>query len=237
MQQAINRLSPLIEEVPLVDGKSAFVQPRTLFYTLDGKKRRWDAVENHGSVGVVIFHSGMQAFLLVRQFRPAVYATAAREAAKLGHAVTLSDGFTIELCAGIVDKQKSLEEITSEEIQEETGYKVRPEDITYIATSVASAGTSGSKHHMYFAEVDDSMRVDAGGGLQDHGEMIEVLSLPLEQTEALILDPSINKSPGLQFGLLWAYHRIMQGKVGKGSNGKNASLMNGELELRSVLPA
>lgn len=83
MQGAIKRLSPLIEEVPLVDGKSAFVQPRTLFYTLDGKKRRWDAVENHGSVGVVIYHTGKQAFLLVRQFRPAVYATAAREAAKV----------------------------------------------------------------------------------------------------------------------------------------------------------
>ncbi len=36
---------------------------------------------------------------------------------QLGQTATLSDGFTIELCAGIIDKQKSLEEITSEEIQ------------------------------------------------------------------------------------------------------------------------
>lgn len=38
-------------------------------------------------------------------------------------------------------------------LQEETGYRVKPESITYIATSVASAGTSGSKHHMFYAEV------------------------------------------------------------------------------------
>ena len=87
-----------------------------------GKQRRWDAVESHSSVGVVIFHTGLRQFVLVRQFRPPVYATMRRaaEAATAGGDVTpldLAEGFTYELCAGILDKDKSLEEITCEEIE------------------------------------------------------------------------------------------------------------------------
>ena len=92
-----------------------------------GKQRRWDAVESHSSVGVVIFHTGLRQFVLVRQFRPPVYATM-RRAAEAATAVTataggngtpldLAEGFTYELCAGILDKDKSLEEITCEEIE------------------------------------------------------------------------------------------------------------------------
>ena len=40
-----------------------------------------------------------------------------------------SMGFTYELCAGLVDKKASLEQIASEEILEETGYKVAPQKI------------------------------------------------------------------------------------------------------------
>ena len=65
--------------------------------------------------------------MLVRQFRPPVYATM-RRAAEAATAVTatvggngapldLAEGFTYELCAGILDKDKSLEEITCEEIE------------------------------------------------------------------------------------------------------------------------
>ena len=41
-------------------------------------------------------------------------------------------GYTLELCAGIVDKAKSLPEIAAEEVFEECGYKVDPEKLEYI---------------------------------------------------------------------------------------------------------
>lgn len=49
-----------------------------------GKERRWDIVKAHASVGVVLYHSGHDGFILVRQFRPAVYAARLREAAAEG---------------------------------------------------------------------------------------------------------------------------------------------------------
>lgn len=42
-------------------------------------------------------------------------------------------GLTIELCAGIVDKTKSLEEIASDEISEEVGFDVPAEKLEKIA--------------------------------------------------------------------------------------------------------
>lgn len=34
-----------------------------------GKQRRWDVVESHPSVGIVLYHRDLDAFILVRQFR------------------------------------------------------------------------------------------------------------------------------------------------------------------------
>lgn len=41
-------------------------------------------------------------------------------------------GFTLELCAGIVDKKISLAEIAAEEVFEECGYKIEPEMLERI---------------------------------------------------------------------------------------------------------
>ena len=57
------------------------------------------------------------------------------------------------------------------------------------------------------------MHMSSGGGLVDHGELIEVLGLPLDHAEAFVMDPKLKKSPGLMFGLLWAFHAIKSGKV------------------------
>ena len=37
-----------------------------------GRKRRWDIVHSHSSVGIVLYHSTLDSLLIVRQFRPAV---------------------------------------------------------------------------------------------------------------------------------------------------------------------
>ena len=37
-----------------------------------GKQRRWDMISSHSSVGVIIYHTSLDALLVVRQFRPPV---------------------------------------------------------------------------------------------------------------------------------------------------------------------
>lgn len=52
------------------------------------------------------------------------------------------------------------------QIKEETGFAVAPGALTQVTTYNSAVGTSGSVHYMFTADVDESMRIDGGGGLQ-----------------------------------------------------------------------
>jgi len=112
------RLGPEVTIGPL-PGPSKFLKPVSAFYSMDGKSKRWDLVESLPSVAVALYHADLDSLVVVRQFRPAVYAAACREA---NVSLPVEQGFTYELCAGLKDKQgKSEEDVTSEEIEEECG--------------------------------------------------------------------------------------------------------------------
>ena len=114
-----------------------------------------------------------------------------------------SEGVTYELCAGIVDKSISLEEIVQEEILEETGFKVPLAKIEYVTTYHSSVGISGTKQHFYYTEVTEDMKVTLGGGVVQDGEMIDVVYLPLKESVQFIFDTSRPKSTGLCFAFMW----------------------------------
>jgi UDP-sugar diphosphatase len=190
-----------------------------------------DVIDAHDSVAIVIYHTERRCLLLVRQFRPALYAAHLRAATQAidvansgavagvndgnggppgAAAVPLERGFTCELCAGIVDKSTSLEQIAAEEIEEECGYRVLPSSIVRLTAFAASVGVQGSTQTMFFARVDNSMRVSRGGGVAHDGERIELLGLPLESVEAFVMDEGMPKTSGAMFGLLWAKTHILQ---------------------------
>jgi len=162
-------------------------------FTQNGQKRDWEVVQAHDSVAVLLYHTQQDAFVLVKQFRPAVY-------------LNNNDGMTVELCAGIVDKKLSLVHIAKEEIEEECGYAVPIEKIEKITSFHTSVGFAGSKQMLYYAEVDESMKVSEGGGVDD--EQIEVIYLPLFEAKAFIYDENIAKTPGLMFAFMWWFDRI-----------------------------
>ena len=141
-------------------------------------------------MAILIYHKGKEAFILVKQFRPAVY-------------LNNDDGMTVELCAGIVDKELSLAQIAQEEIEEECGYSVPLENLERITAFHTSVGFAGSKQTLYFVQVDERMKVSEGGGV-DH-EQIEVVYLPLKEAQALIYDENIAKTPGLMFAFMWYF--------------------------------
>jgi len=157
-------------------------------YEQDGQARNWEIVQAHDSVAILIYHTEKKAFVLVKQFRPAVY-------------LHNKNGMTTELCAGIVDKDISLAHIAQEEIEEECGYAVPLENIEKITSFYTSVGFAGSKQTLYYAEVKESMRVSEGGGIDD--EQIEVIGLPLADVKAFMYDESITKTPGLMFAFMW----------------------------------
>jgi len=170
-----------------------YISPFLARYEQNGIAKDWEVVEAHDSVAILIYHREHDAFVLVRQFRPAVY-------------LNNHDGMTIELCAGLVDKKLTLPQIAKEEIEEECGFDVPATSLEHITSFHTSVGFAGSKQTMFYAEVDESMRVSAGGGIDD--ELIEVIELSVSKAEHFIYDETIAKTPGLMFAFLWWRNRM-----------------------------
>ncbi len=169
--------------------KPKFIKPVTIWYERDGKKLRWEAVQAYDSVAILLFDSVQEAFVLVKQFRPALYMQQGLE-------------YSYELCAGIVDKDKSLEQIAIEEVVEETGYKV--DTINKITSYYTSVGFAGSRQTLFYAQVHE--RIGKGGGIED--ERIEVVHLPIREAKAFMMDESKPKTPGLLFAFCWWFERF-----------------------------
>ena len=173
---------------PLVDPK--FIATALASYKQNGIEKNWEIVQAHDSVAILIYHTEKKCFILVKQFRPAVY-------------VNNHKGMSVELCAGIVDKKMSLQQIAQEEIEEECGYAVVLENIEKITSFYTSVGFAGSKQTLYYAEVNEGMKVSEGGGVD--GELIEVIELLIEEADDFIHNETVVKTPGLMFAFLWWY--------------------------------
>lgn len=175
---------------PLVNAK--FISTAFATYEQEGIQKSWEIVEAHDSVSILLYHKEKRSFVLVKQFRPAVY-------------LNNDHGMTIELCAGIVDKELSLAEIVKEEVEEECGYDIPLSNIEKITSFHTSVGFAGSKQTLYFGEVEESMKVSEGGGV-DH-EQIEVVHLPIDEAKQFLYNESIAKTPGLMFAFMWWFER------------------------------
>lgn len=169
--------------------ESNYIKPARMLYVENGKKKIWDIIKSYDSVSILLYHLEFDSFLIVRQFRPAVYANN-------------QDGYTYELCAGLVDKEgKTLEEIASEEVFEECGYQVRSDELKKIGVFYSSTGVSGSKQTIFFATISEKNKLNEGGGIDD--ECIDVLFLPSKKVQDFIDDESIAKTSGLGYALKW----------------------------------
>jgi UDP-sugar diphosphatase len=175
--------------VALEDPK--YIHPLAITYEQNGIPKKWEAVRSHDSVSVLLFHKEKNAFLLVKQFRPPVYMN------DQSHAITY------ELCAGIMDKEIDETDIAIEEIDEEVGYRVTRDQIQRITSYFTNVGVSGAKQVLFYAELDESMKIHDGGGI--HDEEIELMFLPVEVAKSFIFDESKAKTPGLMFAFYWFF--------------------------------
>ena len=169
-----------------------FVETALATYKQNGIAKSWEIIKAHDSVAILIYHKERDSFVLVKQFRPPVY-------------LNNGDGLSTELCAGILDKNSSVEQIAKEEIEEECGFDVPLEKIERITKVHSSVGTAGTTQVIFYAEVNESMRIGEGGGIDD--EMIEVIELPIKEAKAFMFDESQVKTTGLMFAFMWWFDR------------------------------
>ncbi len=176
--------------------KGKFVNLKKMYYKQDGVSKIWEISEIYDSVAILIYNVTQGAFVLVKQFRPAVY-------------LKNNDGYTYELCAGICDKDISLEQIAIEEIEEETGYKV--ESVAKINSFYSAVGSAGAKQTLFYAEVEDKDRINQGGGIDN--EKIEVIHLSLQEMEDFMYDETKVKTPGLLYAFEWWRNQAIESLI------------------------
>jgi len=124
---------------------------------------------------VLLYNLAQRTVVLIRQFR-------------LARHLRGGDGHMIEVPAGFLDAAHPEARIMAE-IEEETGYHIR--SVRQLFSAAMMPGTVASTLHFFAAEYDPSDRKTAGGGLHGEGEDIEVLELPFDTAERMIVDSQI----------------------------------------------
>lgn len=189
---------------------SIYLKPLRMTYKQNGKEKSWDLMEMHDGVAIIIYNITRNVLVFVKQFRPGVYYVNIPEELR-NKPIDMNKypaklGITTELCAGIVDKNKSLAEIAKEEVLEECGYDVPLENFEKLHAYSANVGCSGAVLTMYYCEVTDDMKVSAGGGVED--EIIDVIEMTVDEFKKYCYQDAI-KSPG---SVLVALHWFLLNK-------------------------
>ncbi|CAG9105708.1 hypothetical protein JYU34_018948 [Plutella xylostella] len=193
---------------PLPD--SPYVKPFRFNYTQNGKAKSWDLLEVHDSVAIVVFNITRKRMIFVKQFRPAIYYNCIsledRRANKIDEKkYPASLGIALEMCAGIIDKNKSIEEIAREEVLEECGYEVKVSNLEKILSYRSGVGVEGAKQHFFYCEVTDDMKTAQGGGVDD--EIIDVVEKTIPEIEEMLKSQeTLASPPSCLFALMWFLH-------------------------------
>lgn len=170
-----------------------FLSLQKVFFKYKGKNRSWEVCKSRDSVSILLYHTEFDSFLIVKQFRMPVF-------------LKNNNGFTYELCAGLIDKEKTPIEIAREEILEECGYDVDLENIKKITEFYSSVGSSGAKQMLYYAEINEKMKKNNGGGIDD--EDIELIFIKINEAKEIIFDENFITTPSLKFAFLWWFQRL-----------------------------
>ncbi|XP_050546565.1 uridine diphosphate glucose pyrophosphatase NUDT14-like [Daktulosphaira vitifoliae] len=203
-------MKPISQMIAVKTTESIFIKPFSLLFKQGEKEIKWDLMESHDAVFVIIYNRTRNTLVCVKQFRPAVYYKSIPEfdRPKEGPIDTVkyppSSGLTVEFCAGIVDKNKSLEEIAVDEVKEECGYAVKTSDLQKIISCKSGLSITGTNQTFFYTEVTDHMKVSEGGGLASEGEDIEVVEYTIPQIKDFVTQSEVlNSSTSFLFGLMW----------------------------------
>jgi nudix-type nucleoside diphosphatase (YffH/AdpP family) len=136
-------------------------------------------IKREKASAVLIINTDSKNVILTKQFRYPI-------ASETSHQI-------LEIPAGKVDEGDAPLETAIREVEEETGYRVKSEQIKHLVSCFVSPGYSSERFFIYYAEVTNADKVGKGGGLESENEHIEIVEVGIEEfknlmNEGLILD-------------------------------------------------
>lgn len=124
-----------------------------------------EAYDRGNGATILLYNRENKTVVLTRQFRMPTYIN--------GN----TTGYMVEACAGLLDEDNA-EDCIRRETEEETGFKVT--EVKKIFEAYMSPGSVTEVLYFFVAEYTKDMKVNAGGGLDEEHENIEVLELPFD---------------------------------------------------------
>lgn len=140
------------------------------------KTHNREAYDRGNGATILLYNKENKTVILTRQFRLPTFINGNQ------------DGYLIEACAGLLDKDNP-EDCIRRETEEETGYKIT--DVRKIFEAYMSPGSVTEMLYFFVAEYSKQMKVHEGGGLEHDGEDIEVLEITFDKAIEMISNGAI----------------------------------------------
>ena len=144
----------------------------------DGRRVRQqrETYDRGNGAAILLYDRERRAVLLTRQFRFPAYVN--------DH----HDGMLVEAAAGLLDGDDPGTAIRRE-ASEELGGRVG--ELSHVFDAYMSPGSVTERLHCYAAPYAPADRIEAGGGVPDEGEDIEVIEMPFAEALAMVADGRI----------------------------------------------
>jgi len=151
------------------------------------KRMRRLNFERGDSVAVLLWNTSKQKMILTNQFRYPV------------HSKT-QDGWIVEVIAGSLKSEEDPKEAMKREILEEVGYQA--DSLEFIHSFFVSPGGTSERINLFYGEVTDSQKIEAGGGLAQEHEDIQILEWNKEEISVAMKNNLITDAKTL-IAFLW----------------------------------
>ena len=124
-----------VKIIPMPDN-SPWIEPIRMNYRLGKHNKSKDMIKSPEGVAIILFNITRKKLIFVKQFRAVYYLAILPENTSEPDVTKYPAelGLTLELCAGMVDKDKSLVEIARDEVREECGYEAPASAFEKIST-------------------------------------------------------------------------------------------------------
>ncbi|MES2139707.1 MAG: NUDIX hydrolase [Bacteroidota bacterium] len=139
---------------------------------------------------VLILNTETDKIILTKQFRYAI-------SSKIKEQI-------LEIVAGKIDEGEKPLQAAIREVEEEVGYRIKPENIQLLVSCFASPGYSSECFYIYYATVTNVDKISEGGGLETENEYISVVELSSVEFKSLIKTGNIKDAKTYIAGLYLA---------------------------------
>jgi nudix-type nucleoside diphosphatase (YffH/AdpP family) len=146
---------------------------------LKGEKQTstWEIYHRNSAATILLYDQERRMILLAEQLRLPVY-------------LKDHNGYLLETCAGMIDKDELPEHSIIREVEEELGYRIS--EIEKIAEAHLSPAAITEYIYFFLGKYSPDMKVSDGGGKENEGEDIRIVEMSFEEAREKLVKGEIN---------------------------------------------